>query len=420
MNNIRLCLFDLLRRTEQKNLYEKNMHVLHISKKNILDYWAKAKNEIVNFHIANNKEYAALLEAKGVDLKNWKFEDLPILTKKDLSTKMAVTSEIFKWSHTGGSSGNPFSYPLSKKAASALWPNLWRAFSVCGIKPCDHVMMIAGPSLFNNRSFKRKIFDFINRFTVVSAFDLNDDVLQAAVEKIKKGKIKAIYGYTSSVLVFLEYLAARREHLSLKGIFTTSETFIPKVRSLAKEYCNCEVIDIYGANDGGICAFECKAHQGYHISFERTFLEIVDHKIILTDLYNTAFPFIRYEVGDMTSSEQVEMDSCECGCNLFRIQNIAGRINSYITDLDGTKIHTEFFSHIFHDDPLIEQYQITDGKNTIVVNVHCEETNKVELETKYLSLVQQRFKKNVSFDFNKPFVRLKNQKTPILVQSLNN
>lgn len=81
--NIRLFLLDVFRGTKQYALYRSNMIAKrHISRDGILDYWAKAKNEIVNFHIANNKEYAALLEAKGVDLKNWKFEDLPILTKK--------------------------------------------------------------------------------------------------------------------------------------------------------------------------------------------------------------------------------------------------------------------------------------------------------------------------------------------------
>lgn len=421
MNNFRLILIDFLRGTHQRQEYNKQMYNLrNATRSDIEKYSSQARDNIVHFHIKNNIAYRDFLVKNGVNLSNWKFEDLPIIRKKDLTVDMAVKSEIFKWTHTGGTSGTPFSYPLSLKAASSLWPNLWRAFSMCGIHPCDKIMMIAGPSLFNNRSFKRRVFDYLNRFTVVSAFDLNESTLQCAVNKIQKKGIKAIYGYTSSVLVFLEYLQKRNIHIHLQGIFTTSETFIPRVRPLAKEYCDCEVIDIYGASDGGICAFECKKHKGYHQVFERAFLEVIDHKIITTDLYNTAFPFIRYEVGDMTSSENVDKEPCECGCNLFRIQNIAGRINSYITDLDGTKIHTEFFSHIFHDDPLIEQYQITDGKNTIVVNVHCEEINKVGLETKYLSLVQQRFKKKISFDFNKPFVRLKNQKTPILVQSLNN
>lgn len=413
----RLKLLDVLRGTCQRELYTMNIqHMNECQAADIRSYWDKKCKELVDFHIRHNSGYRDFLLSQNININNWDFHKLPIITKKELSEKMVVSSEVFKWSHTGGSSGNPFSYPLSRKAASALWPNLWRAFYVCDVKPCDPVMMIAGPSLFNNRSIKRKIFDYINRFTVVSAFDLNEENLKNAVLKIKQKNIKAIYGYTSSVLVFLEFLRSHNIHLSLKGIFTTSETFIPKVRKLAKEYCACDVIDIYGANDGGICAFECRQHNGYHISFERTCLEVIDNKIILTDLYNTAYPFIRYEVGDMTTSDNVRFNLCQCGCQFPMIEEIAGRINSYITDIDGTKIHTEFFSHIFHDDHRIEQYQILEKKSNICVNIHCAAIYKEDLTEKYFDLIQKRFKKKCSIIFNEAFVRLKNQKTPILVK----
>lgn len=417
MNSIRLFLLDFLRNTTQRNLYNQFIfNYKHYSTEDILKYSEKESRRLVEFHIANNPCYKNWIISQGINISDWQFNQLPIITKKDMTPDMAVKSEIFKWSHSGGTTGMPFSYPLSEKAVSALWPNLWRAFSSCDIHPCEKILMIAGPSLFNNRNFKRKIFDAINRFIVVSAFDLNDQVLNDTVKKIKQAQIKAIYGYTSSVLVFLEFLQKNNIHITLKGIFTTSETFIPKVRLLAKEFCSCDVIDIYGANDGGICAFECKAHSGYHISFERTYLEIIDHKIIITDLYNTAYPFIRYQVGDMTSSEIVDISLCKCGSHLFRINNISGRINSYITDLDGTKIHTEFFSHVFHKDLRIEQYQITEYPQKIEINIISSLLNLETIGYVYNGIIQKRFLKQVEFVINRPLVRLLNQKTPILVK----
>src|SRR5699024_12386308 len=108
-----------------------------------------------------------------------------------------------------------------------------------------------------------------------------------------KKNVKVVYAYTSAVLLFLQFLQKRGYKLNLKAIFTTAELFIPSVRPLAKEYCQCDVIDTYGANDGGIQAFECRHHTGYHLNFERCMVEIIYGELVLTDLLNKAMPLDR-------------------------------------------------------------------------------------------------------------------------------
>ena len=55
---------------------------------------------------------------------------------------------------------------------------------------------------------------------------------------------------------------------------------------------------------------ECREHQGYHCTPRCLFVEVVDKdnrpcapgelgRVLVTDLSNHVFPFIRYEIGDV-------------------------------------------------------------------------------------------------------------------------
>src|SRR5690606_18743098 len=120
------------------------------------------------------------------------------------------------------------------------------------------------------------------------------------------------------------------------------------------------------------------------INFERCFVEIINGEIVLTDLLNTAAPFIRYRVGDYTTSQNLIKEKCTCGRTLFRIENISGRVNQFIEDIDSNKIHTEFFSHIFSADSHIIQYQIVQKGNEISINIiHDDEKDEKSFIDKY-------------------------------------
>ncbi|SHE69492.1 phenylacetate-CoA ligase [Mariniphaga anaerophila] len=417
--NFRIKILDLVRKTNQNNLY--NSFIENQFKKtedSIIAYQNNAKEKILQHHIKHNKNYREWLISKGIDLtKKIEFDEIPIINKKDLLViHPFIEKFIHQIYHTGGTTGTPFKYSLSRESVSSLWPNLWRAFNTCGIKPCTPIIMIAGPSLYNNRSIPRKIFDWINRFTVISAFDLNTDKLQNTYDIIKQKNIKGIYGYTSAILIFLRHLEKNNLYLDLRGIFSTSETFIPKIRTLAKTYCNCDVFDIYGANDGGICAFECQEHNGYHISYERTYVEIIAHKIILTDLTNLSFPFIRYEVGDVSNSNEIIYEKCKCGSSLPKISSISGRVNSYITDSNGNRIHTEFFSHLFNKDETIIQFQVSEKFNIINVNIISDKEDIKYYQTKYNDAFNKRFIKKIGISVNSRIYKNGNEKTPIFIK----
>jgi len=420
----RIRLLDVVRNLRQYSVYKEYIKYSDkLSKWKIEEYQDNQFKRIFSYHFNNNVAYRDFVLQHGyAPGGRISIDDIPFMKKRYFveNTEHSIKKNCHIKKSSGGSTGIPLTYYMCRESASHMFPAIWRAFDVYDIKPCQKIIMIAGPSLFNNRSIKRQIYDFISNFEVISAFDLNEELMMHAYKLIKSNEIKAIYGYTSSIFVFLKFLEQKQLYLNLNCIFTTSETFINPIRSLALSYCNCDVIDIYGANDGGINGFECKEHCGYHLNFERCYVEVVDNKIIVTDLLNKASPFIRYVIGDMTTANDLSYDKCACGRGLFRLPNISGRINETIEDLDGKIIHTEFFSHIFSDSVFVEQYQIRDTLKMIYVNLvtnkkTSEETLIPELR-KYNDLISRKIKRKFKLVLNEPIKKLDNDKVPVLIR----
>ena len=127
-------------------------------------------------------------------------------------------------------------------------------------------------------------------------------------------------------------------------------------------------------------------HHGYHIHAENIILEVVDNKglpvphgqlgkILVTDLSNLAFPFLRYEIGDV--GVMSDRDSCECGVTLPILERIEGRIADIVV-LKNRTLTPPNFTILMSDIEGIDAYQIVqeaiDHLNVkIVRNDHYDE-----------------------------------------------
>jgi phenylacetate-CoA ligase len=156
------------------------------------------------------------------------------------------------------------------------------------------------------------------------------------------------------------------------AIFTTAEKLLPGQRKVIEEVFKTKVFDTYGVNDGGISAYECDRHEGLHISTERAILEVVDEegkqiigkegRILATSLYNYAFPFIRYEVGDIGIIQQTR---CSCGRQTLLLKEVKGRTTDFLY-LNGIVIGSPVLTLLMREFD-VEQYQIVQKKENVVV-----------------------------------------------------
>jgi phenylacetate-CoA ligase len=129
------------------------------------------------------------------------------------------------------------------------------------------------------------------------------------------------------LLSMIERLSADNIELPvLRSVITTGKYSDLDARRRIEGYFGSPVFHRYASPELSIIASECDAHQGLHLDAEHLYVEILQDnnavgsgrsgEIVITDLQNFAFPFIRYRTSDRAVLLE---DDCLCGRSLSRL-----------------------------------------------------------------------------------------------------
>lgn len=278
---------------------------------------ATKKKEIVAFHLQHNPYYKDFV-GKAV-VENW--EEVPIMQKKDFQKPLAdrisenYTIKSIYVNKTSGSSGDPFVFAKDKYAHALTWAsNIYRfGWYKIDFNRSLQARFYGIPLDFIGNK-KERIKDFLShryRFTI---FDLSDQVLEKVLQKFKVKKFDYINGYTSSIVLFAKFLQSKNIVLkeicpTLKVCMVTSEMLFKEDKILLEKQFGIPVVNEYGASELDLIAFQ-NPNDEWQVNAETLYVEIVDEnntvlpygkegRVVITSLYNTAHPFIRYDIGDI-------------------------------------------------------------------------------------------------------------------------
>jgi phenylacetate-CoA ligase len=130
------------------------------------------------------------------------------------------------------------------------------------------------------------------------------------------------------------------------------------------------VTDNYAMGECMALTTGCLEGQGMHVQADWVILEVVDRnnrpvpagqpgeKVLLTNLYNTIQPFIRYEVQDVVT---LSAEPCRCGSPLPLILRVEGRTDEVVWIREGDhyrKIHPYLLLDPLDEYPEVGWYQI--------------------------------------------------------------
>ena len=302
-------------------------------------------------------------------------EKLPVLTKEIIRQHW----EEFKPGNlsglnyyemaTGGSTGAPFSYRLTKHNRFVFGALMYRGWGYAGYHLGDKMVFLAGASLDvgTKSRLTTSIHETVRNLRKLSSFDMGEAEMRGYLQTINSFKPRFIRGYPSSIHSFAQWVDENNlEIYSPCAVFTTSEKLFPPVRKKISEIFGCEVYDGYGMTDGGISAFECPEHTGLHIDTELGITEVVgpsgipidngEGQILATSLHNYALPVIRYVTGDDAS---ITGDSCTCGRGHKLLKEVIGRTVDVLVTPEGKNVHGWFFLYIFWEHCKgIREYQV--------------------------------------------------------------
>jgi phenylacetate-CoA ligase len=358
-------------------------------------------------HCQNNVPYyknlfksIGLKFKKSNDLKN--FCEIPFLTKEIINknSKNILASNINKKNlvsnSTSGSTGQNLLFFQDKKSMLCRQAVVWRNQEWVDCLYADKQAFLWGAPFDLKRSQKLlgKIHMMLTQKINLSAYDLSDQSLQNYEKILNKYKPKLLVSYPSPLELFSDFLLANNKKIrSIEAIITSAETLYPLQRKTIEKAFGCQIFDRYGTREFGNIAHECDKHEGYHINIERFFLEILDEngkatknkeigEIVITDLDNYGFPFIRYKIEDLAIASNRK---CSCGRGLPLLERIEGRAFDVIRGPNGNQVAGTFWTLALRSIKGVKNFQIIQNSINeielkIITNNEYNSDDKAKIE----------------------------------------
>ena len=213
---------------------------------------------------------------------------------------------------TSGSTGTPFKIPQDTLKRQRRIAELKYFGAIAGFKTHDKLIHLRTWNKWQQKTAKQIKTENIIPFDIAR---MGDEDLKRLCDLIMSSKAVCLRGYASSLGKLAEYAKGKNYQFPhLKLAIAGAESLQDDVRALFKEVMHAEIQSQYANEECGILAQERVPtqekdnpmywnHSGY-------FFEVLKFnsdepaeygelgRIVITDLYNYAFPVIRYDNGD--------------------------------------------------------------------------------------------------------------------------
>ncbi len=277
----------------------------------------KQLHNIVSYHNNHNTFYKSL--APHANVQDW--DSIPVMTKQDLQQPLlerlstGFTSKNIYINKTSGSSGHPFTFAKDKFSHAMTWAVIQNRFNWYGLDfNKSHQARFYGIPLDKKGYYKERLKDRLSKRYRFSVFDLSDAAFEAYLKRFKSTAFDYMNGYTSAIVQFAKFLERKSICLkvicpSLKLCVVTSEMLFDTDKTLMESSFGVPIINEYGASELDLIAFQ-NTNNDWQLNSETLYIEVLDEhnnslpygeegRLVITSLYNTAHPFIRYDIGDI-------------------------------------------------------------------------------------------------------------------------
>lgn len=266
-------------------------------------------------------------------------------------------------SRSSGSTGEPFSFYVSRESYSVNTAAKLRTWYMAGYRLGDRYMKIANGA----RHGKWKKFqDRVNNCYYVPFYSMSDDTLKTILDKIERSRPTIIRSYPVPLYLLAQY---RNSHAGYtfcpNHVMTTGSTLPSAYRTEIERAFGCDIIDSYSCEGTADC-YETTTHDGYNITHAYGIIEVLDDnnrpvkdgigRVVSTDLWNFAHPFIRYDTQDLVEVKD------------GRIMRIMGRECESLIVANGQRYTVHNFVGFFQEDnrptkQSVVAYQVVKCKN---------------------------------------------------------
>ncbi|MBI9042226.1 phenylacetate--CoA ligase family protein [Lutibacter sp.] len=323
----------------------------HWSLEKLKAYQLLKLQELVAFSYHHSSYYKTAFDAIGLkpsDIESLEdIKKLPIVSKQEL-IQYATEIHTFKKGNkkfkasTSGTSGSSLTFWKDEHADSFNRASIFRGYSWYDVQPWERNLYFWGFQFSVFSKLKYGILDALqNRFRI---FSYQENSLKRMIPKLKK--VSFMHGYSSMIyeVAKLYNQWQLEKPTQLKMIKGTSEKVFPAYQHEIEKAFGLKMINEYGAAESGIIAFECPKGS-MHINMEGVLVEAINNEILVTNLQQTSFPILRYQLGDYIALGDAS-EHCTCGMQHTILKEVTGRIGKVVHGIE-EQYPSLYFYYIF-------------------------------------------------------------------------
>ena len=242
-----------------------------------------------------------------------------------------------------------------------------------------------------DRSWDRRLKDSILRCDYVSAYALDDDHLDAALDVLDSKKIEHLWGYPGSLYFLAKRALQRGWNRPLRSLVTWGDNLFKHYRDTIEYTFGTWVFDTYGCAEGFQIAAQCGTDSNYHLHSMDVIVEFLDNdglpvaegelgNIVVTRLHPGPMPLIRYRVGDLGISGGHQ--PCSCGRGFELLASVQGRDTDVVVTPSGNRLIVHFFTGLLEGFQEIDCFQVLQEEiGSIVIRLVSSRPGAITPET---------------------------------------
>ncbi|MEM4656809.1 MAG: hypothetical protein QXX77_00110 [Candidatus Methanosuratincola sp.] len=257
-----------------------------------------------------------------------RYYEMPLTRDEILSSEpfsfVAFQDRVVRATTSGGTSGKRKMIFRTEEDLERSVDTVTRVFRGAGVKRGDRVAILQPFDMWNTGHHAMAAFQRIGALSFPLGLSGTDEYVLWLLENLCCNIVFA----TPSRASFIASLCKGR--LCLERVLCTGEPILEAHRESVRKAWGAEIFGTYGTEEVDGIAYECEAHDGYHLVDDDLIVEIVDPEtlmpagertglLVLSKINRTGTVLLRYAVGDIV---EVDEKPCRCGSSTPRLKFI--------------------------------------------------------------------------------------------------
>lgn len=322
--------------------------------------WVEKKYLLIKQHAIEQTEYYRKLSDE---------DEFPVMNKmsllefyKDHTAKGGFTTPTHI-SSTSGSTGTPFAVIQDYKKRNRTIADLKVFGEFCNYPSHERMLFFR---VINSTLHRTPEQEERENIYYMDSSSLGEEQLNEMVQAILDKKPRIVFSYASTLVELAKYiisLGLKSDSFSMKSVLTGGEGIPEEDRRMLEHVFGCRVYRRYSDMELGILGQDMGDGGSYMLNWGSYYFEClkVDSdvpapagevgRIVVTDLFNYAFPMIRYDTGDLGIMEYPINGAFP------QLKSIFGRSRDCVYTVDGKLISPAKISVMMWDVKGIKQWQ---------------------------------------------------------------